>query len=286
MTRFLLAYQQLLRTDAVALAAALGLERALPAERRQPLPNVLFNAACFLGALPVLLVVLPPLAGPAGAVRAAVGRSVFDVSSGEGAGGQIAVGLLVVFAWDFFQYWAHRAMHAIPCLWELHKLHHSDTAVNATTAYRNHATAHIFQFVAVGVPLGLVVPISALGTAMAIVFFHIYGFFNHMNVRLSLGVFTPVVSGPQLHRIHHSLLEQHRDRNFAAFFPIFDIMFGTYRRPAQGEFPPTGLGNGDDPNDVRSLTVAPFTGWLRALRRTRVSSPRPACVATAVAKMS
>jgi hypothetical protein len=30
-------------------------------------------------------------------------------------------------------------------------------------------------------------------------------------------------------------------KNFVAFFPIWDILFGTYYHPARDEFPPTGV---------------------------------------------
>jgi sterol desaturase/sphingolipid hydroxylase (fatty acid hydroxylase superfamily) len=69
-------------------------------------------------------------------------------------------------------------------------------------------------------------------------------FFNHANIRLRLGPLTPILCGPQYHRIHHSRLPEHQDKNFAALFPVIDMMFGTYHRPSRDEFPPTGLISG------------------------------------------
>ena len=282
MTRTLTVYLELLKIDVVPLAAALGLERTFPAERRQPLRGILFNVLCFLGIVPILLVVVPRLVGPTGALGTIADRSLFQASLIEGLVGDIVAGLLVVLAWDFFQYWAHRAMHAVPVLWEIHKPHHSDTAVNASTAFRNHLIAHLFQCLAVSTPLALLAPMSVLHVGVTIVFFHLYGLFNHMNVRLSLGVLTPVLSGPQLHRIHHSSLQRHYDKNFAAFFPIFDILFGTYHRPAPDEFPPTGLGDADD-HDIRAMTIGPLVGWIRQAGETRLAR-WPARAATAAEK--
>ena len=34
---------------------------------------------------------------------------------------------------------------------------------------------------------------------------------------------------------------QHKDRNFAAFFPIWDILFRTFYFPKRDEFPDTGI---------------------------------------------
>lgn len=262
MSRIIGAYQELLRLDAVALSVALVVERILPSQQRTRLGNVLFNTLGYLLILPLLVMAFPYLTTLTGAVREALGGTLLELSSRGPALRQALVGLSVVFAWDFFQYWGHRAMHAVGWLWEIHRLHHSDRAMNASTAFRNHLTAHIFQFLAIGLPLGLLLPISALNAVMWILFFHLWGFINHLNVRVPLRRFTAVLSGPHWHRIHHSTQPEHWNRNYAAFFPVIDILFGTYYCPAQDEFPPTGLGTDDDPNNLRSLTVAPFASWL------------------------
>ena len=88
--------------------------------------------------------------------------------------------------------------------------------------------------------------------------FKLWGFFIHANVRLELGPLTPIISGPQLHRIHHSALAEHRDKNFATFFPFIDILFGTYYGPGKGEHPPTGLHDGEEESFLREATVGPL----------------------------
>src|SRR5258706_15193675 len=78
----------------------------------------------------------------------------------------------------------------------------------------------------------------------------LWGYFIHLNLRLPLGPLTPVLGGPHLHRIHHSRLPEHQDKNFAAFFPIFDLLFGTYYPPSRAEYPATGLINGEQLNVI------------------------------------
>jgi sterol desaturase/sphingolipid hydroxylase (fatty acid hydroxylase superfamily) len=34
---------------------------------------------------------------------------------------------------------------------------------------------------------------------------------------------------PDLHRVHHSTWQPETDRNFGAVFPVWDLVFGTYR---------------------------------------------------------
>jgi sterol desaturase/sphingolipid hydroxylase (fatty acid hydroxylase superfamily) len=90
------------------------------------------------------------------------------------------------------------------------------------------------------------------------VMFRIWGFVNHANVRLNFGGLTPIISGPQWHRIHHSIYTEHHDKNFAAFFPFIDILFGTYYQPRKDEYPSTGLLPEDRANNLLGATVAPF----------------------------
>ena len=71
--------------------------------------------------------------------------------------------------------------------------------------------------------------------------FLFFSLFPHMNLRLELGPFSSVFLGPQLHRIHHSANPSDYNTNFAGAFPVWDILFGTYRAPSRGEFPATGV---------------------------------------------
>ena len=98
----------------------------------------------------------------------------------------------------------------------------------------------------------------------AFVMFRLWGSFIHANLRLHLGVLTPVIAGPQWHRIHHSCLPEHQNKNFATLFPFIDLIFGTYYKPAPDEYPETGLLPED--RHVQFLddaTFEPFKVWKR-----------------------
>jgi sterol desaturase/sphingolipid hydroxylase (fatty acid hydroxylase superfamily) len=64
---------------------------------------------------------------------------------------------------------------------------------------------------------------------------------GHANVRVQVGWASIFWCTPQVHRIHHSRLPEHHDKNFAFTFPLWDVMFGTYHPPKRDEFPPTGV---------------------------------------------
>ena len=54
----------------------------------------------------------------------------------------------------------------------------------------------------------------------------VWSFFIHANVRCRLGPVEWLISTPAFHHWHHTN-DEHRDRNFAAIFPLYDRVFGT-----------------------------------------------------------
>jgi sterol desaturase/sphingolipid hydroxylase (fatty acid hydroxylase superfamily) len=153
----------------------------------------------------------------------------------------IAGAVLYAFLWDLLQYWFHRLQHCFRPLWFMHALHHDSEALNSTDAVRNTLWSGIVQGVFIGVPLLALGAYNLLHTFAGIILFSVWGFYNHANIRAGHGPFTALISGPQFHRIHHGADPIYHDKNFAAFFPIIDIVFGTYQAPKPGQFPATGL---------------------------------------------
>jgi sterol desaturase/sphingolipid hydroxylase (fatty acid hydroxylase superfamily) len=146
-----------------------------------------------------------------------------------------------LLAWEFFQYWFHRIQHAAPWLWRMHALHHNTEAISAAAALRNTLWHHVGTTFLVTLPLLTIFDDDVVHPYAAWVFFMTWGFYNHANLRWSHGPFTAVISGPQLHRLHHGKARQYYNCNYAAFFPVLDVVFGTYRAPARDEYPEVGL---------------------------------------------
>lgn len=155
-------------------------------------------------------------------------------------------GLLVI---DFFYYWYHRLQHST-FLWHIHKVHHTDKHMTAATSYRHHVLEFPLQALLLILPMSLVFSLTQIFTFALIVKFH--ALFVHLNLRLNLGPLTPLVVGPQYHRIHHSINEEHRNKNFAMYFPIWDVLFGTYQKPQKDEFPDTGV-EGENPHSLKRV---------------------------------
>jgi sterol desaturase/sphingolipid hydroxylase (fatty acid hydroxylase superfamily) len=155
--------------------------------------------------------------------------------------GVAAFVMIYGLVWDFFQYWFHRMQHEMSWMWSSHRVHHSDQTVDATTQLRRSVPELVLYFCFLFIPTIVVAGVHETAMWIAFIVFWGWGFFNHANLRLPLGKLTAVVSGPQWHRLHHGLDREYQNCNYAAYFPVFDILFGTYKAPRKGEFPITGI---------------------------------------------
>lgn len=265
MERWLETWRMLLREDGLATLGGLGLiavftllELARPAERPQRWSGRARNL--------VFLLQYKLLGLAAFGLWLAWGPAPRSFGLDTSA---IAAPLLVLanlFVIDFFYYWYHRAQHRFRPLWAIHELHHSDTELNATTSYRTYWLEILAQGILVSGPTALF--FGHLGGAhftavlAASVFLLI---FTHCNLRLPFGRASLLVCGPQVHRIHHSRLPEHRDRNFAQFFPVLDRLFGTWHAPARDEYPPTGAEELPGDASLSRVLGRPFEIWGESL---------------------
>ena len=139
--------------------------------------------------------------------------------------------LLAFLALDLVIYLQHRAFHAVPVLWRLHRMHHADLEFDASTGLRFHPAEIVLSMA-----LKLAV-VAALGApAAAVLVFEIVlnatSLFNHGNVRLPERVdrvLRLVVVTPDMHRVHHSAVRRETDSNFGFNLPWWDRLFATYR---------------------------------------------------------
>jgi sterol desaturase/sphingolipid hydroxylase (fatty acid hydroxylase superfamily) len=60
----------------------------------------------------------------------------------------------------------------------------------------------------------------------------LYAIALHANLSWTYGPLRYAIASPAFHRWHHSSAEEGRDRNFAGFFPLWDLLFGTFHMPA------------------------------------------------------
>jgi sterol desaturase/sphingolipid hydroxylase (fatty acid hydroxylase superfamily) len=249
------------RLSALILACALlwTLESVVPLYRygRERLPHAFQNAVL------ALLLVLTNLALSAGTARLAV----FGDSRGIGLFPLLDLSplltlILGVAALDFFGYWAHRLLHQSCLGWRFHRVHHSEVAVDVTTAFRQHpgetAWRILWQLGAVvlfGLPLWVVAVYLTLSGLNAQL--------EHANIRSGDrldGLLRLLVVTPNMHKAHHSRRQKETDTNYSNIFSFWDRLCGTYTpRVDFGELR-YGLDGFDDVSkqSLRGLLRMPF----------------------------
>jgi sterol desaturase/sphingolipid hydroxylase (fatty acid hydroxylase superfamily) len=229
----------------------------------QPLKSVRFNLAYMLVHMLAQTIIIPACSLAAVvAVNAAGGGWIVPPAAGWML---LPAFLLYALVIDFFEYIFHRAQHCSPVMWAMHSFHHSDTALNASTTSRHYWAELGIKMMTIYLAAGMLFKTSALILGM----YALLGFYNvflHMNVRVGFGRWSMLMNSPQYHRIHHSALPEHFNCNFSALFPIFDLIFGTYRMPPKAEYPPTGLDSGEYPSGLIEAIFWPVSSrWHRGL---------------------
>ncbi|MEE8369117.1 MAG: sterol desaturase family protein [Thermoanaerobaculia bacterium] len=177
----------------------------------------------------------------------------------------LSVGLTIV-AFDLAIYLQHLTFHAVPVLWRLHMVHHSDLQFDATTGVRFHP---IEIALSAGVKLGLVLILGppAVGVMVFEILLNASSLFNHANARLLLSLdrwLRWIIVTPDMHRVHHSADRPETNSNFGFNLPWWDRVFRTYRdqpRAGHGEMI-IGLEHLRNPHHLTlgRLLVMPFLG--------------------------
>jgi sterol desaturase/sphingolipid hydroxylase (fatty acid hydroxylase superfamily) len=250
------------------------LEFIIPAERRQPFRNhfsnlqyvlIYYFVTPFALILPAaLLTAISRKLGP-GLLNLDLEHVRLGITSIHWTVRNVLLPFVPLVVYDFFYYWHHRLQHTVPSFWAIHRLHHSIESLNALAANRVHWLEEPMRVFTMSLPTVLLFNITEVQGAWIAFALAQIGVFIHSNLRISLGPLTPVFVGPQLHRLHHSYAPEHRDHNYSAIFPVWDILFGTYRKPKPGEWPVTGLADGQHAGTVAQEIVQPFVTWGKAI---------------------
>lgn len=171
---------------------------------------------------------------------------------------------IALLALDLVIYLQHVMFHFLPILWRLHRMHHSDLDLDASTGNRFHPMEIM---ISIGIKLGAVLIIGP--SPFAVLLFEILlnaaAIFNHGNIRIPLGIdrwLRTVLVTPDMHRVHHSILPRETNSNFGFSLSWWDFLCGTYRaQPGAGHLEMTiGLKQYRNPARLTlpRLLVQPF----------------------------
>ncbi|MFT4520236.1 MAG: sterol desaturase/sphingolipid hydroxylase (fatty acid hydroxylase superfamily) [Halioglobus sp.] len=174
---------------------------------------------------------------------------------------------VVFLVLELARYGIHVAMHKIPLLWRLHAVHHTDSTIDVSTAFRHHPIEAVFSAAPIipiiwlldSAPEALII-YRALDLTMAVL--------THTNVdvneRLQRALRSIVIT-PAFHRTHHFAEKRFTDSNYGAMTPWFDYLFKTYQPTTSEQQKQAKLGlDSHTINEQRidGMLIAPFVAPL------------------------
>jgi sterol desaturase/sphingolipid hydroxylase (fatty acid hydroxylase superfamily) len=138
---------------------------------------------------------------------------------------------------DLLKYAVHRSFHAIPFLWRVHHVHHSDPDLDLSTGARTHPIEVILIEGASLAGVAILAPPATAALTVGLLSMA-QSFFSHANASLPAWLEKSlrwVLVTPDMHRIHHSEEVPEQSKNFADTFSWWDRAFRTYlENPAAG----------------------------------------------------
>ncbi|MCH9809365.1 MAG: sterol desaturase family protein [Alphaproteobacteria bacterium] len=165
--------------------------------------------------------------------------------------------ILALLILDLAIWFQHFVSHKVPMFWQLHQVHHADVDIDVSTAIRFHPVEIALSM------LWKIVLVFVFGpSALAVVVFEVIlngcAMFNHANIALPKrldALLRLVIVTPDMHRVHHSVIQSEHDTNFGFNLSIWDRLFGTYTaQPDKGHDAMTiGLNSYQSANPTKLL---------------------------------
>ena len=142
---------------------------------------------------------------------------------------------ILFLALEAVNYLMHRLNHAVPLLWRLHAVHHSDTELDFSTAHRHH-TGEALLGSLVNLPVLLLLgPDIRLLLAYQVLAVLVVAL-AHANISFGARanwLLRWVIVTPDFHRVHHSSDVRFTNSHFGTVSPLFDLLLGTAHTPQQ-----------------------------------------------------
>jgi sterol desaturase/sphingolipid hydroxylase (fatty acid hydroxylase superfamily) len=142
------------------------------------------------------------------------------------------VGLAASFIlFDIWMYFWHMANHRIPLLWLFHRAHHSDTAMDTTTAFRFHP-GELLLFTLARVPIIILLGVDFHHVLLFETVLNISTLFHHSNLHVPAKwdrLIRTIIVSPDMHRVHHSITPSEFNSNYTSILTFWDRIFGSFR---------------------------------------------------------
>lgn len=190
-------------------------------KKREKLPNILLTIAMLL--LNLLFASLPIFIGEWTKANHFGLFNFIYISAWL----QLLAGILILDLWA--AYVIHLLFHKISWLWNIHSVHHSDTMLDVTTAFRQHPLESILRITflligmfVLGLPLWITLVYQTLSSFNAQL--------EHANIKMNPkleSILQLIFVTPNYHKIHHSSFQKETNSNYSNIFSIWDRLFST-----------------------------------------------------------
>jgi sterol desaturase/sphingolipid hydroxylase (fatty acid hydroxylase superfamily) len=175
----------------------------------------------------------------------------------------LLAGVAAIVLLDAWMYVWHRANHEVPFLWCFHRVHHSDTEMDVTSAVRFHAGEILIS----GLLRAALIPVLGLSIEQMLLYDALLLpviFLHHSNINLPEGidrVLRVVITTPAIHRVHHSRLMVEANSNYSSIFSWWDRWARTFRLRQDGTRVAFGVNGFESPQwqSLRRLWLMPFS---------------------------
>ncbi len=234
--------------------------RQIPRHRRWRV-----NLALIVSAAVVVRLVSPFLAVAAGLWARHLGWGLLPALA---LPSWLALVLTLVF-FDLAIYLQHRVFHGLGWLWRLHRVHHADPELDASSGTRFHPLEILLSALWRGV-VALALGASPQSVLVFELLLNGLAVFNHANLRLPSRVEFALrcfIVTPDMHRVHHSIEPDEYTTNFGFNLSLWDRLFRSYRAQPR-------LGHEEMRIGLRGLDVATAGSFAGSLWMPFRSSPR------------
>jgi sterol desaturase/sphingolipid hydroxylase (fatty acid hydroxylase superfamily) len=145
--------------------------------------------------------------------------------------------VVAILALDLVIYLQHVMFHALPALWRIHRMHHTDLDFDVTTGVRFHPLEIV---VSMAIKLAAIAALGPPATGVLVfeILLNATSLFNHSNIAIGSTadmLMRLLFVTPDMHRVHHSIDVRETNSNFGFNLSWWDRLLGTYRdQPAAG----------------------------------------------------
>jgi sterol desaturase/sphingolipid hydroxylase (fatty acid hydroxylase superfamily) len=161
-----------------------------------------------------------------GGVQGLLGFVTVSLAAPETALPLVPETLLCLAVSSFFGYLFHRVGHVHRWLWKVHGVHHVPGKVNLANNSVVHFVDLFGSSLATGIPIVLL-GFSERAVFLVTMFIVIHGYLSHCNADIRLGWLNLLVSGPEQHRLHHSVRIEEAG-HYGTDVSIWDHLFGSF----------------------------------------------------------